>query len=88
MICRIAFHEKTPGPIDSEEARSFRDWAKSQPGFVEGWHGACPRTGRAVSFTVWESEEHLLALREKVPPGGPIGMKPVQVEIFPDIRHF
>jgi hypothetical protein len=26
MICRVALHEKTPGSITSEEARSFRAW--------------------------------------------------------------
>jgi hypothetical protein len=88
MICRVAFHDKTPGPVTSAEAESFRAWARSQPGFVDGWHAADPETGRAVSITIWESEAHLLALKDKVPPGGPIGMKPVQVEIFPVVARF
>ena len=38
MICRVALHEKTPGSIASDEARTFRQWIKEQPGFVGGYH--------------------------------------------------
>lgn len=82
MICRIAFHDTVPGPIDDPKAQQFRAWIKAQPGFVAGWHAQDPEGGRAVSFTVWESEHHLAALRDQVPPGGPIGLRPVQMETF------
>lgn len=88
MICRVAFHDTTPEPITSERATSFRSWMKEQPGFVAGWHAADPATGRMVTFTVWESEEAVKALRDKVPPGGPVGMKPVQQEMFPVVLQF
>lgn len=89
MICRVAFHDRTPaGPATSDAAEAFRSWMKTQPGFVDGWHATDPETGRVLSFTVWESEAHLLALRDKVPPGGPVGMKPVQVETFPVALRF
>jgi hypothetical protein len=88
MICRLALHESTPGPITSPEARSFRSWVKSQPGFVAGWHGADPQTGRMVSVTIWESDEALAALKDKHPPGGPLGMKPAQIETFPVVEAF
>lgn len=83
MIIRVAFHDSSPEPATSERATQFRAWMKEMPGFVAGWHGTDPATGRIVTFTVWETEDHMRALREKVPPGGPVGMKPVQVEIFP-----
>jgi hypothetical protein len=83
MICRVAFHDETPDPITADTANKFRAWIKTMPGFVAGWHAQDPATGRAVSFTVWESEEHLLALRDQVPPGGPAGMKPTRMETFP-----
>lgn len=88
MICRLAIHETLPGPIDDPRAVQFRDWIKSRPGFVAGWHGEDPATGRTVSFTVWESEEHIAALRDQEPPGGPVGLKPVQLETFTRVVAF
>ena len=88
MICRVAFHDSVPGPITSEQASSFRAWMKQMPGFVDGWHAIDDTTGRVVSFTVWESEEHLLALRDKMPPGGPAGMKPSLIETFSTALRF
>ncbi len=38
MICRVATHEQTSGPITSDETRSFRKWLKEQPGFIDGYH--------------------------------------------------
>ncbi len=57
------------------------------PGFVDGWHAA-DASGRLVTFTLWESEAHLLALRDKVPPGGPVGMKPTRVDTFDIVQRF
>ena len=82
MICRIAFHEKLPGSVEDPRAQQFRDWIKAQPGFVAGWHGEDETTGRGFSFSVWETEGHLEALKDRVPPGGPIGMKPGSVETY------
>ena len=82
MICRVATHEQTPGSITSEGAKGFRDWIKEQPGFVGGYHAQDSKTGRSVSVTVWDSEESIIALRDRTPPVGPVGMKPVSVEVF------
>jgi hypothetical protein len=60
---------------------------KEMPGFVDGWH-ATDANGRVFSITIWESEAHMQALRDKVPPGGPVGMKPVQVETFTTVLRF
>lgn len=88
MICRVAFHDSSPEPITSERAGEFRAWMKAMPGFVSGWHAQDPVSGRNVSFTVWESEEHMRALRDKVPPGGAVGMKAVQQEMFTVVVEF
>lgn len=88
MICRVAFHDQSPEPITADRPETFRKWMKAMPGFVDGWHASDPATGRLVSITVWESEEHLRALRDKVPPGGPVGMKPTQVETFTTVLRF
>ena len=52
MICRVAIHEQTPGSIASDEARSFREWIKEQPGFVGGYHAQDSQTLKSVSITV------------------------------------
>lgn len=88
MICRVAYHESSPGPVDSAAAQQFRDWIRGQPGFVAGWHAQDPTSGRVVSFTVWQSKEHMDALRDRVPPSGPIGMKPTSVEVFEHAAAF
>lgn len=88
MICRVAFHDSSPEPITSERATAFRTWMRAMPGFVDGWHCADPSTGRLVTFTIWESEDHLRALRDQVPPGGPVGMQAVQMEMFSTVCRF
>jgi hypothetical protein len=88
MICHVAFHDAIPEPITSARAESFRAWIKAMPGFIAGWHAADPTTGRMVSFSVWESEEHLRVLRDKVPLGGRIGLKHTQRETFSVVVQF
>ena len=88
MICRVALHEQTPGPITSEEARGFRQWLKEQPGFVGGYHAQDSKTGRMVSITVWDSEESWAALRERTPPGGSVGITTERLELFDVVEEF
>ena len=88
MICRVAIHEKTPGPISGNDAKGFRNWIKEQPGFVGGYHAQDSETGRAVSVTVWDSEESMMALKGRTPPGGPVGMAPPSVELFDVVEEF
>ena len=88
MICRVATHERTPDSIASEDAKGFRAWIKEQPGFVGGYHVQDSETGRAISITIWDSEDIMMALRDRVPPGGPVGMKPVSVQLFDRIEEF
>ena len=80
MICRVALHEKPPGSISSEEARGFRAWLKEQPGFVGGYHAQDSETGRMVSITVWDSRDSMMALRDRTPPGGSLGIVTERVE--------
>lgn len=71
-IRRVATHEPKPEGITSEGTRNFRDWLKKQPGFVGGYHTRDSETGTVTSITVRDSEESLLALKNRTPPGGPI----------------
>jgi heme-degrading monooxygenase HmoA len=88
MICRVAIHERTPGSIASEEARSFREWIKEQPGFVGGYHAQDSQTLKSVSITVWDSRDSMMALRDSTPPGGPVGLTTDWQEIYDVVEEF
>ena len=88
MICRVALHEKTPGSVTSDEARSFREWVKEQPGFVGGYHVQDKKTGRMLSITIWDSEESLAAQKERTPSGGSLGIVTDREELFDVVEKF
>ena len=88
MFCRVALHEKTPGSVASDEARSFRQWIKGQPGFVGGYHVQDSNTGRMLSITIWESEGNVEALRERTPPGGSPGIVTDREELFDVVEEY
>ena len=88
MICRVAIHEQTPGSIASDGARSFREWIKEQPGFVGGYHAQDSQTLKSVSITVWDSKESMMALRDRTPPGGPVGITTDWQEIYDVVEEF
>jgi hypothetical protein len=35
-----------------------------------------------LSISIWDSREALMAMRDRVPPGGPIGIKPDAMAIY------
>ncbi len=41
-----------------------------------------------ISVTVWNSVESIIALRDRSPPGSPVGVKPVLVEVFGGVEEF
>lgn len=86
MICRVALHEETPGPISSDEAREFREWLKAQAGFIAGYHVQDSETGRMLSFTIWDSEERLE--NDENAPGPPIGVQTERLELFDVVEQF
>ena len=88
MICRVATHGQTPGPITSDEARSFREWLKERPGFMDGYHAQDSETGKAVSITVWDSRDSMMALRDFTPPGGRVGITTQWFEIYDVVEKF
>ena len=88
MICRVALHEQTPGPITSEGARGFRSWLKEQPGFVGGYHVQDSKTGKMLTITIWDSEESMEALRNSTPPGGSVGIATEREEFFDVVEEF
>jgi hypothetical protein len=88
LICRVALHEQTPGPITSDDARSFREWLKGQPGFVSGYHVQDSNTGRMLSITIWDSEERLTEHEDLIPPGGSLGIQTERLELFDVVERF
>ena len=45
-----------------------------------------PLSQKVVSISIWKDRESLLALKERVFPGGPLNIKPDTVEIL-DVAH-
>ncbi len=88
MICRVALHENPPGSNTSDEARSFREWLKEQPGFINGYHAQDSETGKAVSITVWDSRDSVMALRDFTPPGGSVGITTQWSELYDVVEQF
>jgi heme-degrading monooxygenase HmoA len=87
MVCRVATFDKKP-EVNAETLRAFRAWMKEQPGFRAAYHVQEPQTGRALSISLWETMEHLLAMKDRTFPGGALGLKPDRVEIFPMVEEF
>jgi hypothetical protein len=88
MICRVALHEKPPGSVASDEARSFREWIRELPGFVGGYHVQDSKTGRMLSITIWDSEERLTELQDRSPPGGSLRIQTERLELFDVVEEF
>ena len=89
MIIRVATFEKRPAVhTDEKLMKDFRAWMKSQPGFHAAYHAHDSKTGRATSISVWDDMASALAMKDRVFPGGPIGVKPDKVEIFDWAEEF
>jgi hypothetical protein len=84
MICRIATFDKKPD-VPEDRMQEFRAWMKSQPGNKAHYHVYDPKTGKGMSISFWESAEHMLAVKDRVPPGAPLGLKPSLVETFSEV---
>ena len=62
MIARVAtFSSFDPSTLDSAAVEHLRRTIKSAPGYIAGFHLWDPETGKAVSFTLYESHEGLEA---------------------------
>lgn len=89
MVIRVAtFNEKPAVHSDEALMATFRDWMKSQPGFVAAWHAASSKTGKAQSISVWTDMASLMAMKDRVFPGPPMGLKPDLVDVFDDVEAF
>jgi hypothetical protein len=85
MIVRIATFNAEPD-VDPAKHEEFRQWMGGQPGIVSGYHVRDPKSGKVVSITFWTDMPSLLAIKDRVFPGGPLGIKPDAVDIF-EVAH-
>ena len=92
MIARVAtFHQLDTDKLDPAAVEQFRSIFKSTPGFVAGFHLRDPETGRAVSFTVFESPEALKKLGDALaqrPGVDPVGVNPDEVDYYSEVIEF
>ena len=85
MLTRIATFNTEPD-VDPAKHEEFRQWMGSQPGFLSGFHLREPKTGKVVSISFWADMASMAAMKDRVFPGGPLGLKPDSVEIF-EVSH-
>ena len=92
MIARVAtFHELDTDKLDPAAVEQFRSIIKSTPGYVAGFHLRSPETGKAVSFTVYESPEALRkagAALARHPDTDPAGIDPDEVDYYSEVIEF
>jgi heme-degrading monooxygenase HmoA len=69
MIARIAEHEKRAADLDPQYVARHRAFIASQPGFCGGYHLLDAETGRAVSLTMWETDDALAAAERAMRAG-------------------
>ena len=81
QVMRIATFNTTPD-VDPARHAEFRAWMSSQPGLRALYHVHEPGTERYLSISIWDSHDAMLALRDRVPPGGPLGLKPDSTVIY------
>lgn len=84
-MTRIAtFHtEPVVDPVKHEE---FRQWMGSQPGFLSGYHLRDAKSGKIMSISFWTDMASMAAMKDRVFPGGPLGLKPDSVEVL-EVAH-
>ena len=61
MIARLAEHSQLPPDLDPDYVARHRAWMAEQPGFCGGYHLLEPKTGRALSLTMWQDDDALAA---------------------------
>lgn len=92
MIARVAtFDQLSPDDLDPDAVERLRSIIKSSPGFVAGFHLRNPDTGKAVSFTVYESSEGLEAAGKALGQRADdqrVGIEPDQVDYYTQVFQF
>lgn len=85
-FCRITTHEK-PSEADLDKARAHRAWLKKQPGCKACYFVLDPATGKAQTITIWETREHLAAVKDSAAPDGATPLTGTSVETYPMVEE-
>lgn len=85
-VCRVVTHEK-PSDSDIEKARAHRAWLKKQPGCKASYFVHDPATGKAMTFSIWDSREHLSSVKDNEAPEGAAALASVSIEVFPMVEE-
>ena len=92
MIARVAtFNHLDPAALNPDAVERLRSTIKSTPGFVAGFHLRNPESGKAVSFTVYESPEALQAVGEALGEQSDderVGLDPDEVDYYTEVIVF
>lgn len=84
--CRVITHER-PSDADLEKARAFRAWMKKQPGCKASYFVNDPASGKAMSISIWESREHMAAVKDAEAPEGAAVLASATVDSFPMVEE-
>jgi hypothetical protein len=79
--CRVITHER-PSDADLEKARAFRAWMKKQSGCKASYFVLDPSSGKAMSISIWESREHMTAVKDAEAPDGAAVLASATIETF------
>jgi hypothetical protein len=81
MVCRVVTHDR-PAAADAQRYSAHRAWLKEQPGFKGAYLAQDPATGKTLSVSLWETKEHLDALKTQSPPEGAGPLKATSMEML------
>lgn len=84
--CRVVTHEK-PTEADLDKARAYRAWLKKQPGCKASYFVHDPASGKAMSISIWDSREHLAAVKDGEAPEGTAALASTAVDVFPMVEE-
>jgi hypothetical protein len=85
MLARVATFNVLPDDLDESAVDLLRQTVKGVPGYVAGFHMRDPKSGKALSITVFEDPEAIQRAREALdarPSDRKVGIEPDHVEFF------
>ena len=85
MLARVATFHTLPDDLDDGAVDLLRETIKGVPGYVAGFHLRDPRSGKALSVTVYEDRATLDRVRAAMgsrPDDRKVGIEPDEVEFF------
>jgi hypothetical protein len=85
MVARVATFNKLPDNLDEGAVDLLRKTIKGTPGYVAGFHMRDPRTGKALSVSVYEDMDAVARVRAALgarPDDRKVGIDPDEVEFF------